>query len=167
MTPVADAPPSYLSEEAIRLIPNGVGFTQAATQQPAALRLTVPSHVTRSTWFRPVLDRLREVVALPDGWDTYRSERVAIEAAEDMIGFLTRDLGAADVAPPWIVPLADGGLQIEWHRGGLDVEVTFPREDPPEMYVRDLESGEEWEGSLAEVAPQLRLAFASRLRLGE
>jgi hypothetical protein len=59
--------------------------------------------------------------------------------------FLTRALGPK-AATPSLAPLNEGGLQAEWHRGGVDVEVIFsPDEDERGIYVRDKHTGEEQE----------------------
>jgi hypothetical protein len=69
-------------------------------------------------------DRLNELLRLPDGWDGYRANAVDLHAA----------LGAADVAltvgatttlPPQVFPLANGGIQLEWHAAGQSVEIEI------------------------------------------
>jgi len=38
--------------------------------------------------------------------------------------------------PPSIVPISDGGLQIEWHRAGKDFEIEFSRWIDPTLLLR-------------------------------
>ncbi len=33
--------------------------------------------------------------------------------------------------PPSIVPLTDGGLQVEWHLNGRDLEIVIAADEPP------------------------------------
>jgi hypothetical protein len=34
-----------------------------------------------------------------------------------------------DTPAPWVVPLSDGGVQMEWHERGLDIEIGVPPSD--------------------------------------
>ena len=108
--------------------------------------VTVPGRLASARWFRPVLNELAASVRLPRGWDTYDGAPVSTSVASGTFSFLSRILEPSSAAPA-VVPLADGGVQLEWHRGGLDVEVSFsPGDARPEIYVNDLEAGIEWEG---------------------
>jgi hypothetical protein len=61
-----------------------------------------------------------------------------------------------DAAPPSVAPLNDGGVQVEWHRGGLDVELIFsPDDEERGIYIRDRTTGEE------KVLPLTADAFSS------
>lgn len=47
---------------------------------------------------------------------------------------------------PWIVPLDSGGEQIEWHRRGFDIEISFNKDGVCDgVYVVDLVGGYEVE----------------------
>ena len=68
--------------------------------------------------------RLRQLARLPPDWDSYGARPPAAAALH-----AARRLGAALPAgapPPGAVPLADGGLQLEWHlpRGEIAVVVA-------------------------------------------
>jgi hypothetical protein len=61
------------------------------------------------------------------------------------------DTAYRDLAQPAIVPLRDGGIQLEWHRGGIDLEIAFSDEDPG-VYLVDHQSNESIEEPLGEAA---------------
>ena len=50
--------------------------------------------------------------------------------------------------------MSDGGLQLEWHLRGLNVEVTVPPTGPVEVWYENLANGDElypdhlWVGDL-------------------
>lgn len=70
--------------------------------------------------------RLEELLSLPPGWDGGRGKPVSVGVAimaRSCIGALAQ----ADLRDPQIVPLADGGLQLEWHSGGFDIEMRIAR----------------------------------------
>lgn len=43
----------------------------------------------------------------------------AVRSAEEIRQFLVKNA----IDPPQLVPTTTGGIQLEWHRGGLDVEL--------------------------------------------
>jgi hypothetical protein len=59
---------------------------------------------------------------------------------------------------PIMVPTAGGGVQLEWHRAGFDVEVLFGEEDPPLLYVAEIDKDNEWEGHPVEGFAEFELA---------
>ncbi len=46
---------------------------------------------------------------------------------------------------PGVVPLSDGGLQIEWHGKGRHLEIEFPADEAPKFYYYEDDTGEEIE----------------------
>ena len=95
-------------------------------------------------WLTPTINALNTLLAIED------ADEEALSPADPKnvsraLGFLSEAL-PRNAAPPSFSPLNDGGVQAEWHRGGLDVEVIFS-DDPDEsgIYVHDKATGEERE----------------------
>jgi len=65
-----------------------------------------------------------EICALPPGWDSYKARTIDARAVERALRFCE---WLKDNAPvPILVPLNDGGVQLEWHTAdGQDVEIEF------------------------------------------
>jgi hypothetical protein len=103
-----------------------------------------PIRPASPAWLDFTTSRLRNILRLPAGWDTYSARPPEKEAAERAIDFLFRHHRFAG-ATPSIVPLTDGGVQLEWHRDGIDVEVVFASE-PDGLYFHEEATGQEWEG---------------------
>ena len=61
-------------------------------------------------------EKLLRLVELPPNWDGYHAKPITIEAVETARRMLSG-------AP--IVPLPGGGIQIEWHLDGHEVEITI------------------------------------------
>jgi hypothetical protein len=114
----------------------------------------------RPAWLHPLITRLEQVLSLQADWDTYGAMAVRPHEASRVLDFLRRVLGR-DTPAPSLVPTGDGGIQLEWHRAGLDIEVLFSGSDDEGLYVRDLQTGEEWEGPPVEGFR--RFALAERL----
>lgn len=101
-------------------------------------------------WLQATIDEMRGLLRLRQGWDSYAacpiSPYVVVRALRLLLDSLP-DKGPA----PQVVPMADGGLQLEWHRRGLNIEVTVPPSGPVEVWYEDVASGDERETTLDRV----------------
>jgi hypothetical protein len=114
--------------------------------------------VAESRWLAPTLTGVSRVLRVGDETISTARRQYVAQALE----FLWTTL-QADSAPPSLSPLNDGGVQVEWHGGGLDVEVLFSDDHEERgIYVRDKATNEEWEIPL-EDAPLFVERFADRL----
>jgi hypothetical protein len=93
-----------------------------------------------SPWYRAALDRISSLTALAVGWNGYDAIEVKADMAIDAATFLAT-VAFPGIAAPSITPLADGGVQVEWHRGGLDIEVVFS-DDEAGICIVDRQGGE-------------------------
>jgi hypothetical protein len=117
-------------------------------------------------WLDATVKGLGSTLSLARGWDTYDGAPVSTRSVDRALAFLFAFLEPSSPTPS-VVPLSDGGVQVEWHRGGLDIEVTFSPREAPELYVRDLETGNEWDGDATpELIEQVRPLLA-RLRAAQ
>lgn len=105
-------------------------------------------------WFDPLIQGFVDVLTLPPGWDSYRADAIDPKIVHDAMNFINAILGPATPAPR-VVPLSSGGLQLEWHRHGIDLEVVFDRDDDPFFYYRARQANEGAEYSLSENAGRL------------
>ena len=90
-------------------------------------------------WVAAALERIEELTALARGWDGYDAKPIDATVAVQAVRFVL-DHAYPTVPQPAIVPSADGGIQIEWHRGGLDFEVSISDHEST-VYVADHEQG--------------------------
>jgi len=68
-------------------------------------------------------ERFAEISKLEANWDSYGAspiDRRAIESARRVIAALSHS--------PQIVPTTSGGIQLEWHRDGIDFDLVIPPE---------------------------------------
>ncbi len=119
------------------LVGNGADVRWAFWEwSPALIRLR------RTEWFVPTI---QAVIALPwtsDGWmiDGVRTQQVAVS---QMLSLLTHALDSR-VPPPTVVPTSEGGIQVEWHRNGIDLEIESPPSGQVEFFFSS--QSEEYEG---------------------
>ena len=93
-------------------------------------------------WREKAIRRLTDLALLRMGWDGHQGlplDRDTMEFAVTIIAGLMRP----SVPIPSIVPLSYGGLQIEWHRNGWDVEIEFIAPYEVEVYEKDVRTGED------------------------
>ena len=83
-------------------------------------------------WFRPALEAmldLRSRSSAP-GWEF---KKTRISALDAMLSVLANTLDS-QTPPPTIVPTWGGGLQAEWHRNGVDLEIEVGPDGKAEYY---------------------------------
>lgn len=96
----------------------------AAQDAARQVRLIVPdlSWGARPWWVVHVEEVLNQLLALPEAWDGRRAQRVTPEAVEGVVTVLAIVMTDTS-ATPQLFPLADGGLQVEWHVAHNDIEI--------------------------------------------
>jgi hypothetical protein len=148
MTSLAMPRPSFEVDRTIRL---GLKLTPHST-----LAMTSPP------WITAVVDRIDYLLsALSEGWDGEGGRPLDFETAMKCVSFLL-EKALHETPAPQIIPTALGGLQLEWHMGGADLEISFePNARPVFFYIPpegseiegDAESQEDLVGELIRGLP--------------
>ena len=109
----------------------------------------VPVNVSRSALdtLLPVIERVVDLAELPGGWNSYEANPVSATALHRTLEFLLEHV-TPGVDHPAVVPTVRGGLQLEWHDNGLDVEVEIAPDGPVSLFVEDTVTGETSEMNL-------------------
>jgi hypothetical protein len=92
-------------------------------------QLSATTVVHNSTWARPTIDRLVALTELKNNWD----QRGSAAPRGDALSFAWNVLSQIlpyDGRTPVIVPLGNGGVQLEWStpHHELEIEITRPFE---------------------------------------
>ena len=106
-------------------------------------------------WFDATMQGIVDALSLPVKWDSYEAKKIERAFASKAFDLLERLLLPSSPAPR-VVPLASGGLQLEWHRAGVDIEVIFEPSEPVTFYHRNRSSGEEGDYELPQNLERLR-----------
>lgn len=96
---------------------------------------------------REPLQRIEALVALGAGWDTYGSQPIRPAVALHAVRLLAAIL-SDDVPTPSIVPTSTGGLQLEWHQRGADLELEVSPDKSVIVFLQ-MPTEQTWEGPLA------------------
>ncbi len=96
-----------------------------------------------------VIRQASELLHLPPGWNSYGAKPIANEAVEAAIAFLVEAIPAIpNVVAPAVVPTVRGGLQLEWRRQGVDLEIEFGPDATGSWYAEDRDTEETVEAPL-------------------
>lgn len=98
------------------------------------------------SWGAPLAARFSKLRTLPDGWAGCGSRAPCQRTLFKAHRALTVAFAGIDApALPEVVPVADGGLQFEWHSADYDLEVYFGPDDSVSAIAEDIASGVETE----------------------
>lgn len=158
MTP-AEAPPKYLLDRVVHIDSSSLSSSLTSGTAGQVVKMSVGY---AAPWFRTAVTRLEYLAKLDPDWDSYGAKPIQTDKAISTVAFLA-DVAATtpNIASPSIVPLPDGGVQVEWHCGGIDLEVAFSDEEPG-VYLVDRTSDETVESPLRDARTEV-LRVASRL----
>ena len=110
-------------------------------------------------WLQPTVQGSADLLALPRGWDSYDAPKIKFAAVRSALDLLVAILKPESPGPS-VVPTVQGGVQLEWHIQGIDLEIRLDSPDKVEISCEDLHAGIEWEGSIPSDEERLREAIA-------
>jgi hypothetical protein len=88
-----------------------------------------------------------DLLRLPEGWNSHSAKPIAVRNARTAIELLAQFL-RTNTPPPDVVPRVQGGIQLEWHTGKIDIEVYVDSPGQVSFFAEDLESEDDFEGPL-------------------
>jgi hypothetical protein len=112
------------------------------------------------TWFDPLMQGFVDLLTLPLNWDSYGAGTIDPSVVQAAMDCMNAVLGPNSPAPR-VVPLSSGGLQLEWHRKGIDLEIVFDPGESPSLYYRNRASGEEGDHELPKEGHLLRTIISA------
>jgi hypothetical protein len=108
-------------------------------------RVTIRLTGDAPAWLDPTIRTMQQLAALPANWSSYGSRPIEFVAMIRAANVLAEVLEPDGLAPT-MVPTLQGGVQLEWHRNGDDVEVEFsPDGAVSDVYVYDRRTDRTWE----------------------
>lgn len=90
----------------------------------------------RTPWEDFVVSRLAELERLAPSWDSDGAFPTSRKHANRAFAFIGRFMALGDAPLPEIVPLADGGVQVEWHfPDGARLDYVTDEDSDPTVLV--------------------------------
>ncbi|SPF48613.1 CopG domain protein DNA-binding domain protein (modular protein) [Candidatus Sulfopaludibacter sp. SbA4] len=106
-----------------------------ATEYSRTASLTCEPEVP--AWLTPTVQSLVDLLRLPQNWDGYGAAQIQEQIAQKVLMVLV-EVMENDAPAPSVVPLSDGGIQVEWHRRARNLEIEFPAGQAPSFcYYQD------------------------------
>lgn len=119
------------------------------------IRLILEGEGQEPAWAETTLSALGETLALSANWDSYGAHRVD-PASATSAGQTLCLVMRSDTIPPTVVPTVHGGLQLEWHTRGIDLEIDVSPTGRSYVSFRNRQDETEWEGELVFKLDQLQ-----------
>lgn len=114
---------------------------QGTTTLTTALYWAQGAPAPADEWRDVVTARLAELERLAPGWDSDGGVPVRRRHSNRAVHFLVRltsSSGAVPIPIPDIVPLVDGGVQLEWHIApGVRVDFVSDEDNEPVVLAQD------------------------------
>ena len=100
---------------------------------------------TNEPWLVPILREVVDILSLPENWDSYVAKEVDPGCVKFVLEELLPFAMRTNTPLPAVVPTNKGGVQLEWHVRGIDLEVEVIA--PGRLYASylDHKNGESWE----------------------
>jgi hypothetical protein len=91
-------------------------------------------------WQSKAAQRLVDLLRLPIGWDGHQGRPVSPPIADYTFQLLQKLMLRPGLPVPSITPLAYGGVMLEWHRLGWDVEIEIDAPTSHHVYTYEIAS---------------------------
>ena len=101
------------------------------------------------SWSRDLLAKVSELGELEKGWDSYGAQPVDPQCAQATVKLLLQLLNR-HTPQPSIVPTTRGGIQLEWHRAGADLEIEIESPTKFHVFFGDQRTGKEDDTTLSD-----------------
>jgi hypothetical protein len=108
---------------------------------------------------KPTISAFINIQSLSTNWNSYGAKTINHDLIQQSL-FVLQLIMKADSPAPSVVPMADGGIQIEWHRKQQDLEIVFPAEEVPQFFYKNRATGAEQQGFANEIANLAQLLNA-------
>lgn len=95
-------------------------------------------------WLSAAASELVGLLHLAPNWDSYGAHPIAPGQVVSALRVLT-SIMKDETPPPTIVPTNRGGVQLEWHTRGFDLEIETISTQSYLVSFEDSSTGEEWE----------------------
>ena len=129
------------------------GFAPGATVLPADRDLSGAVE-------RRIADRLERLLELGSGWDGADAQRPDPDALVTAARVIAQGISAG-LPEPELFAVPDGGIQVEWRAGPVELELEIEPGDRAVVFVCDDEqTNQQIDGELPRDRSRLALAFA-------
>jgi hypothetical protein len=116
-------------------------------------------------WLKSAIQTLNELLSLPANWDSYGARPIDPTTAIFSLKLLS-EVMSPNVPVPLVVPTNRGGVQLEWHTRGIDLEIEVQQPERISVCYEDHRLEDEWEEELTSDLTRLSDALSELSRRG-
>ena len=163
---VLDGTGASTSEVVGRRTDSQLRWRPTQTESSTAASLSTPDVVKIKAvvgetlrWLVPVVARFNRLHRLKDNWDGQGAGSVSRAAIMSALTLLSKVM-TPDTPPPAVVPTPEGGVQLEWHFHGVDLEVEVTPTAQVLGYFLDDEDESEWEATVTNDLRPVQMALS-------
>lgn len=103
-----------------------VGTATTTSPQANEVSIYIKGAARLPKWFEMARDALNAIFALPADWNSYAARQIEVVAVAGAVEILLAVMEERTPLPTF-VPVANGGVLLEWHTNAADLEVaTLP-----------------------------------------
>jgi len=117
-------------------------------KQRSGLTVEISAKRSMSPTFPKGVHAVADLLSLKPGWNSYSAKAIDHYCATQAIRLLDQFLEPS-TPPPSVVPTVRGGIQLEWHTGGVDIEIYIEPPNELSFFAEDAVSGKSSDLSLA------------------
>ena len=98
-------------------------------------------------WMASVTERLNTLLSLPKNWDSYGAPPITREAVDRVVAVL-ESLASSITPTPSVGPTPEGGVQVEWHERGVDLELRSDSDGRLYAFFQNADPDLTWDDEL-------------------
>jgi hypothetical protein len=138
-----------------------VSLTEAGREK--RICFAVPNQAVPA-WLPIAIEHAAKLLSLPFNWDGEGGPPVQYKPIQNALNALCSIMNEHSALPQW-TPTSAGGVQLDWHENGIDLEIELPPlgGDPPTVFSDRTGVETDWDGALSSHLDELRRLFEGRL----
>lgn len=129
--------------------------TKVIRKGGSGMVLKIPAGVPIPQSFEKSVEGVVDLLGLQEGWNSYSAKPIGHGNAVRAVEVLFELLGSR-TPPPIVVPTVRGGIQLEWHTKGVDIEVYIRSPTDVSFFAEHVESNESIDRPLANHEHELK-----------
>lgn len=137
----AKLPGEHATLEQIEDVAHQIGL---ALQLDLRQHLAMASEERAPEWLPEAEEAIRQLTTVAPNWNSYGARAVQPLIIQSAIKLL-REIVRSDTPRPSVGPTARGGIQLEWHTRGMDLEIELDLPERIQVLYEDAAGEEEWE----------------------
>ncbi len=132
----------YLSYGVLSLQPKCAPARISHSWKTATAAAPAVERPSATSQYVQTVQTLIELLELPGGWNSYNASPIRKENVNFSVDLLSR-LMRVDTPAPQVVPKVRGGVQLEWHTRGVNIEIDIESPERVRFFAENIGNSQE------------------------